>query len=810
MVLLPEHLEYLKQRGISDPRIIDSRGYRSITSSDDLIALGFSSGQSAHVPGLLLPIHNIAGQPGGYEYRADTPRERDGKKIKFDRPRGQTPCINVHPMAGAQLRQGSPFAPLILVEGVTRADALLERGVVSGALLGIWGFKGDTGNGTAILSDIHEMPIKGRVVWICPDGDVLTNPGVNAGVRALGDALTRRGARQVAVIVLRNGQGLDDALASGLLVEELPDLAVDVQSLPKLSVPRVDAQSIRNRDETLPRIDEGSLAESWLENDDRAKYVTDLDRWVVYAQGRWTDDPKSARAGGRVHEYLTSVADRYVAASTGSDRKAADETYTLLRSRATRNAVRELATGMRKAHVQDIELDARPQLLNLANGTLNLITRELTEHDPSDMLRGISDTHYLPGVRGTRWEQFVTEVLPDEAVRRYLQRLLGASLLGETSAHVLPVLVGKGRNGKSVMLKALEATLGRDYCGPMDRKLLIENRMEQHSTNLMALKGKRLVFASETESGERFAAASVKTLTGGDMITARGMRQDQQVFRATHSLILVTNSLPEVDGADEAMWARLKMINFTQSFAGREDMTLSDTLATECSGILNWLLDGLDEYLSIGLTQEPDGVSTATDSWRHDGDTVQGFITDLVQLTGDDGDRVLKADMMAAYSRWCSDQGATPEGNKKVTAALRLMAGEVMVKGTRYWSGVRLGVREQQRDGEQQGEQASKINCSPPSEPLTSSNGNLLSSREQKSSKITDINCITSNPSSEKGRPDSVISGFSCSPAPHDQSPRSEAIGSPGHVLPVAAPHTTRIALDPFTHGPEDLVIPGI
>ena len=51
------------------------------------------------------------------------------------------------------------------------------------------------------------------------------------------------------------------------------------------------------------------------------------------------------------------------------------------------------------------------------------------------------------------------------------------------------------------------------------------------------LRGARLVTSTETEEGARWAESKIKTLTGGDEITARFMRQDFFTFIPQFKLI---------------------------------------------------------------------------------------------------------------------------------------------------------------------------------------------------------------------------------------------------------------------------------
>ena len=67
---------------------------------------------------------------------------------------------------------------------------------------------------------------------------------------------------------------------------------------------------------------------------------------------------------------------------------------------------------------------------------------------------------------------------------------------------------------------------------------------ERHPTDLAGLRGARLVTAAETEEGRRWAESEIKTLTGGDRISARFMRQDFFEYMPQFKLLIAGNHKP--------------------------------------------------------------------------------------------------------------------------------------------------------------------------------------------------------------------------------------------------------------------------
>src|SRR5262249_21283627 len=155
------------------------------------------------------------------------------------------------------------------------------------------------------------------------------------------------------------------------------------------------------------------------------------------------------------------------------------------------------------------------------------------------------------------WERCLGDIFRGDAgLIAFLQRLLGYCLTGDVREQRLPILYGPGANGKSTFVGTVLETIGGDYAIQAVPDLLLSPRGERHLTELADLHGKRLVVCTETDEGRPLNESRVKTLTGGDRIRARRMREDPWEFSPCHKVFLQTNHLPRVRGNDHAIWRR--------------------------------------------------------------------------------------------------------------------------------------------------------------------------------------------------------------------------------------------------------------
>jgi P4 family phage/plasmid primase-like protien len=224
------------------------------------------------------------------------------------------------------------------------------------------------------------------------------------------------------------------------------------------------------------------------------------------------------------------------------------------------------------------------------------------------------------------WRAFLNRITAgDVELQRYLQRMAGYCMTGETSEHVLFFLYGIGANGKSVFISTLRGIWG-DYARAAPMTTFMASHTDQHPTDLAMLRGVRLVVVQETEVGRQLAEAKIKSITGGDPVMARFMRQDFFEYTPQFKLVIVGNHKPALRNVDEAMRRRIHLVPFTVTIPPEErDKELFEKLKPEWPGILRWAVEGCLEWQRIGLVPPP-AIIAATDEYLAEEDALARWI----------------------------------------------------------------------------------------------------------------------------------------------------------------------------------------
>lgn len=422
---------------------------------------------------------------------------------------------------------------------------------------------------------------------------------------------------------------------------------------------------------------------------DRVRYVHDARRWHVWNGASWAPD-RRGEAAKLARETATQTMLAAIEMPEGKERDGLIRWGFQSENAARIKSTLEVAQSHSAVAALVEDFDNDPWSLNVQNGIVDLRTGALRAHDPDAMHSKIAGAA-LTDDECPRWKQFLAEVLPDDAVRHYFQKLAGYSLAGDIGENVLPFAYGDGANGKSVAFAVLRHVFG-DYATEAPADLLMARRDDgDHPTVIYSMRGFRLVTTQEVEAGKRMASGLMKRLTGEPTLKARRMRQDFEEFANVTTLWLAANDKPEVNGLDEAVWRRIRLLPFTVTIPeSQRDPALPAKLKAEANGILGWLVKGMMLYHAEGLTP-PAAVKAATAEYRDESNPLREWADSECELAPDA--ITPAADLRKAYERWAQTwRRPKVKHGKQWSSGLEAL-GCIAAKGTggvRQWAGIRL------------------------------------------------------------------------------------------------------------------------
>lgn len=370
---------------------------------------------------------------------------------------------------------------------------------------------------------------------------------------------------------------------------------------------------------------------------------------------------------------------------------------TLKRSEAV---IRQAGMGKNGLSTPGDTWDILPFLFCCKNGVIDLQTGEFFPGQQDQMLKTASPTKW-EGVDEDcpAFNKFMLDIFNgDTEIVNYMQKLLGYCITGDQSNHIVPIFWGIGRNGKSTLLEVMKHVLG-DFSGPIEAETLLHQRFGKTSgsasSDIMVLRGKRLVWASETDEGRSVSASKIKLLSGGDAITGRELYQSNVTFPATHHAVLMTNHKPHAPADDYALWNRVRLIPFlvsfvnkpTKEFEKQADPELPKKLKTEASGILAWLVKGYIRFQIEGF-KTPRSIMVATNDYQKEEDSLGLFIDERTYQNA--AAEIQASKLYSGYSTWSLDNGIKPMSGTKFGREMKKKYIAVRYSNAVFYKGVDL------------------------------------------------------------------------------------------------------------------------
>jgi putative DNA primase/helicase len=507
-----------------------------------------------------------------------------------------------------------------------------------------------------------------------------------------------------------NGHGLDfgaaaAALSGGVRQERAEDVIKGIMGdeymAPPPKEPPASTERVRpRRSYTLD--DTGNAHRIKDHFGHRYRHVEDFNAWMTFDGKVWSRD-KAKRVFSAAEvctEVMMDQADE-MEQLAGDDEAALKKVEVFRRhikssrsDKGIKAAVSRLSQQRGIAAAAE-DFDQDRHLITVHNGVLNLQTGELSAHDPNHMLTRQFNAPYEPGAACPKWTKFLEDVLPDPALRDYVQRAMGYTLLGDADRRSMFLLYGPSGTGKSQFIEAMAHVFGQFAQTAAASTFRKKHGNSGPTNDLHGLKGKRLISSSETSETSELDEELIKRFTGRDQITSRDLYEKYQSWVPEGVIWLTTNYLPKLSSDDNAVWLRVKPIEFAQVFAGTDadQPNVGVSIAEdEAAGILNWLMEGVASYRAGGGLFEPEKVKQSSADHRRESDNVTQFFEESVadeQFVRDETANDLKVSLVFdRYEQWCKQNRVAPLGIRRFNQRLTSLG---MVKERRagyyYWLG---------------------------------------------------------------------------------------------------------------------------
>jgi putative DNA primase/helicase len=515
-----------------------------------------------------------------------------------------------------ELLAANPAEPVLIAEGEKDCDRLRQEGFISTT----------NPEGAGSWRPHFADYLAGRHVYILPDND-------EAGRRRVAKVGGMLAGKVASVHVLdlkvpKEGGDASDWFNQGHTADELRGLI---------------AKAAEFQDQEPYGVEDDGLAlELGREWGNTARHVALWGRWLFWNGSRWEPDERLLHMT-KTREFLRrkEIGDARVVARVVS----------LARSNPAQASSHK-------------EWDADPWVLNTPGGIVDLRTGTLRPPDP--LAYCTKSTAVAPAPAGTPtplWDAFLERIFRhDPDLIPFMQRVLGYALTGLTNEHALIFAWGQGANGKGTMFNTASRIMG-DYAAVAPADMLLVTHSDRHPADMAMLRGARLVTAQELAPGRAWDEPKLKSLTGGDPITARFMRQDFFTYDPQFTLIVAGNHKPSFKGVDEAIRRRVNLVPFLQNIPAEErDKELPDKLMAEAPAILRWMIEGCLAWQKKGLNP-PKSVREASEDYLSAEDVLGQWLEErcvVSRAIEGTGSSVLYSD----WRQWC-ERGGLPAGSSK-------------------------------------------------------------------------------------------------------------------------------------------------
>lgn len=310
--------------------------------------------------------------------------------------------------------------------------------------------------------------------------------------------------------------------------------------------------------------------------------------------------------------------------------------------------------------------------LNLLNGTLAIdVTNgaNLVEFHPKHFLTHQLDFNYDKNAINQPWLDFLNMVVPDKDTQKTLQQAIGYLFIRDLKLELVFFLYGIGANGKSVIFEVIKGILAPEM---MSYYSLV------HLTNKLGYQvadlNNRLINYGSDASLKNIDPVVFKQLASGEPIGTRQIREKSFTMKNYAKMIFNVNKLDDADLENtHGFFRRIVCIPFEITVHREsQDKNLPQKLLENKAGIMNWIIDGIEEVIINEEVYLSEKCQNFLDNFKKEASPIQLFLEDsgLVVTPVEDNETIDFQQVYEIYREFCKRQGEKPMTQRNLNADL--------------------------------------------------------------------------------------------------------------------------------------------
>lgn len=314
------------------------------------------------------------------------------------------------------------------------------------------------------------------------------------------------------------------------------------------------------------------------------------------------------------------------------------------------------------------------------NCVLDTETGKVYEHDIKYKTDIVLNFEYNKDAISPLWDRLIAQTVPDIGMRSAMQQFCGAMLVDRRKFKIeyMLMLVGSGRNGKSVVTDAIAGVFGDGLVSSYSPEQLFGG--SSHSLyNLADINGKLANICDDLKNKD-FSGGEFKQFISGHKFQARHIYGRPFVVSKIPLMVCCMNEIPPTTDDTMGHYRRLLPILCPNQVAEKDvDYELPIKLSTDFSraAIFNWIMEGYKALVkNAGRIDMSESIKNIREDIKADANSARRWIREMGYVPVKPDDRMeirwkSIRDLMGEYKQYCMEYSETPKGPKAVGLILK-------------------------------------------------------------------------------------------------------------------------------------------